>query len=125
MTDLFSDLLGKNGDFGKKWRFLEVFNKIPWSKNAVSDTNSACFFGKIQQNWEENQTGHENVLSIYHDGGVSPRLTTFPKKGVLKARKTIFRPFRAWLLGGYYKRGLTPPSVVLPSLWGFCLYRYR
>ena len=77
MTDLFSDLLGKNGDFGKKWRFLEVFNKIPWSKNAVSDTNSACFFGKIQQNWEENQTGHENVLSIYHDGGVSPRLTTY------------------------------------------------
>ena len=50
MTDLFSDLLGKNGDFGKKWRFLEVFNKIHWPKNAVFDSMKACFYSKLGRN---------------------------------------------------------------------------
>jgi hypothetical protein len=58
MTENFSNLLGKYGHFGKKWRFFEVFIKICYLKIADLNVNAACFFGKIQQNWEENQTGH-------------------------------------------------------------------
>ena len=43
MTENFSNLLGKNGHFGKKRRFLVVFIKISWPKIAVLDTNAACF----------------------------------------------------------------------------------
>ncbi len=43
MTKNFSNLLGKNGHFGKKWRFFEVFIKISWPKIAVLDANSVCF----------------------------------------------------------------------------------
>lgn len=68
MTENFSNLLGKNGHFGKKRRFFEVFIKICYLKIADLNVNAACFFGKIQQNWGKNQMGHENVLSICHDG---------------------------------------------------------
>ncbi len=43
MTENFSNLLGKNGHFGKKWRFFEVFIKIFLPKIAVLDANTACF----------------------------------------------------------------------------------
>ena len=43
MTGNFSNLLGKNGHFGKKRRFFEVFIKIFLPKIAVLDTNSVCF----------------------------------------------------------------------------------
>lgn len=50
MTDFISDLLGRNGHFGKKWRFFEVFIKIHWPKIAVSDANAACFYSKLGRN---------------------------------------------------------------------------
>ena len=53
MTENFSNLLGKNGHFGKKRRFFEVFIKIFLPKNAVLDANSACFLVNSIKIWEE------------------------------------------------------------------------
>ena len=61
MTENFSNLLGKNGHFGKKWRFFEVIIKISCPKIAVLDTNSVCFSVNSNKICKEISYGNERL----------------------------------------------------------------
>ena len=86
MTENFSNLLGKNGHFGKKRRFLVVFVKIYLPKISVLDTKSACFSVNSIKIWVEISYSNERLT-----GNLLYEITTKRSKFVHPASLRVIK----------------------------------